>query len=95
MKLDVPVLAYCDNRSLVDSVYSTKSTSDKGLKIDIASIREMIIAGINRQVIWIPTQYQVADCLTKSRSSASDRLDQVLRTSNLLPFSFTRENIPL
>ena len=36
------VKCFVDNRSLVDSVYSTKFVEDKHLRIDIAVLRDMV-----------------------------------------------------
>ena len=38
----VPIIAYIDNKSVVDAIYSTKLVDDKRLRLDIAAIRESL-----------------------------------------------------
>ena len=42
----IPVTAYTDNRSVIEAVYSTKMVDDKGLRVDIAVIRESLETNI-------------------------------------------------
>lgn len=61
----VDVVIYCDNRNLVDSVYSTTNIEDKRLLIDVCVLRDMVECGEIKQFTWVPTDLQVANCLTK------------------------------
>ena len=59
---EITIECYIDNKSLKEAIYSTKSHTDKRLKIDLA-------------VIWIAAENQLADCLTKSGSSTANLLN--------------------
>ena len=38
----IPIIAYVDNKSVIEAVYSTKLVDDKRLRIDIAAISESL-----------------------------------------------------
>ena len=59
------VYCYVDNKSLVDTLNSIKKVEDKRLRIDLAVIENMIANEEICKVSWIPSQQQLADCLTK------------------------------
>ena len=63
-KLEIPIELFVDNKSLYDNVYSVKNVSEKRLRIDIASIKELVLTE-KLKVRWIETANQVADVLTK------------------------------
>ena len=63
-KSKIPIELFVDNKSLFDNVYSVKSVSEKRLRIDIASIKELV-ATEKLKVKWVETGDQVADVLTK------------------------------
>ena len=58
-----------DNKSLFETLYSTKMTEDKRLRVDIAVLRERLGNGEIDKVHWVEISYQIADCLTKSGAS--------------------------
>ena len=58
------VQAFVDNKSVVDSIFSTKLVDDKRLRIDVAIVKEMVKEG-NVEVKWIPGTSMIADVLTK------------------------------
>ena len=66
-----PVKCYVDNRSLVESLYSTKSVEDKHLRIEISVLRDMINTGQIAEVSWVQTSKQLANALTKAGASTS------------------------
>ena len=70
----IPIKCYTDNKSLFDNINSTKSVSEKRLRIDIASIREMLVDK-EVDIRWIPSKLQLADCLTKRGASAALLID--------------------
>ena len=70
---DIPVSCFVDNKSLVDSVYSSKNVESKRLRIDIAVIRNMLTDKEIQNIYWIPTFSQLANCLTK-RGANADQL---------------------
>ena len=72
----LPIEAYVDNKSLIDAWKSTKFVTDKRLRIDISSVKEMISNKQIKKVDWIPTNKQLANCLTKQGST----FDQLILT---------------
>ena len=71
----IPVLAYVDNRGLVEIVYSTKMADDRRLHIDLASIKELIHSEEMITVKWCPRSQQLADSLTKRGASGHKFLE--------------------
>ena len=54
----INITAYTDNRSLTDTVHSTKQTLERRLIVDISFIREMV--GNNKiQVNWVEKDKQI------------------------------------
>ena len=72
------VNAYTDSRSLVENVYSTKKQKDKGLRVEIPSLRSLIDVGSVNRLYWVPSDKEVADCSTKLSARASDNLIKFL-----------------
>ena len=54
-----------DNHSLVDAVYSSKAILDRRLRVDIATIRQMVERKALKKITWIDKSRKVADCLTE------------------------------
>ena len=81
-KLDLPIYAFTDSKSLKDSVYSTKTLSDKRLKVDICVIRDYLRKKEIKEVCWIATEKQLADSLTKAGANSA-KLLAVLNSSRL------------
>ena len=78
MKSDLfPVYCYIDNKSLVDTINSTKTLTEKRLKVEVCIIREMIEKQEVKSVSWCDSNSQLADCLTKVGDS-SEKLLHVL-----------------
>ena len=63
------ITCYTDNKSLKESLDSSKQVSDPRLRLDIALLKEDIEKGIlgkiKCQVIWIASSKMLADCMTK------------------------------
>ena len=72
---DLPIRAYTDSQSLVDSVHSSKTLEDNRLKIDICVLRDYLRLGELEKIEWVDTKEQLADSLTKSGASAQNLLD--------------------
>ena len=72
------VNAYSDSRSLVENIYSTKIQKDKGLRVEIPCLRSPIDVGSVNRLYWVPSDKEVADCLTKLSARASDNLIKFL-----------------
>ena len=70
----IPIECVIDNKSLKDSIYSTKTLTKKHLKVDICAIREMIEIEI-KLVMWKESKMQLADCLTKTGVSGEKLID--------------------
>lgn len=68
---------FVDNKSLYDAVKTTNRLMDKRLLIDMASLRELV-ENNEVSVTWIPTDYQLADCLTKMGASSKKLLDTII-----------------
>lgn len=66
---DVPVIAYVDNKSLVEAVHSTRMVDDKRLRIDIGAIKQSLEVGDVKAVKWCQGSSQLANCLTKKGAS--------------------------
>ena len=66
-----PVKCYVNNRSVVESLYSTKSVEEKHLRIEISVLRDMIYTGQIAEVSWVQTSKQLANTSTKAGESKS------------------------
>ena len=71
----IPIDCYIDNKSLYDNIHSTKLVHEKRLRIDIASIKEMVQEGVIKKLEWVPNHWQLADSLTKRGASTRHLLD--------------------
>ena len=62
-----------DNKSLFDAIGTTNLSQDKRLRVDLAALREM---NDNDEVNfeWVDSKRQIADVLTKIRSSKRNLL---------------------
>ena len=69
------IIAYVDNLGLQNALYSTKLVDDKQTRIDVAAIQQMLSANKVSQVLWCPTQKQLANVLTKRGASSGLILD--------------------
>ncbi|CAB4022652.1 Hypothetical predicted protein [Paramuricea clavata] len=64
-----PIECYTDCNSLYEALKSVKSVSEKRLRLDISSIKELIEAKQITSVNWCSTNRQLADSLTKKGAS--------------------------
>ena len=65
----------------MDSLNSSKPVTDKRLRIDISALKEAI-KQYKIKYQWVPTNLQLADCLTKHGAS-SLKLTSTLRNGKL------------
>jgi transposase InsO family protein len=79
---DLPISAFVDNKSVVESVHSTKMVEDKRLRIDISAIKQLLDNGDVKTIRWCPGASQLADCMTKKGSSGFQLL-QIFQTGIL------------
>lgn len=68
-KTELPIVAYVDNKSVVEALYSTKMVGDRRLRIDIAAIKQSLARKEVAVVRWVPGDDQLANCLTKRGAS--------------------------
>ena len=54
---------------------STNSVAERRLRIDIAILKEMLEKTEIESIIWVPTNLQLADVLTKSPYNLSEVLE--------------------
>ena len=74
--------AFVDNRSVVESVYSTKLIDDKRLRLDICAIKNYIKDCEISSIRWCPGQSQIANVMTKKGASNVQLLD-ILQTGEM------------
>ena len=78
-----PLRAIVDNKSTVDTVHAAVSlTTEKRLRKEIGSIKEMMKKGKLQQLKWVPTELMLADALTK-KGVNSLKLLKVMQTGCL------------
>ena len=80
--VEVPIVGYVDNKSLVEAVHSTKQVNDRRLRIDIGAIKEVLGREV-KQIRWIHGSSQLANCLTK-RGASGTTLIKVLQDGQLV-----------
>ena len=68
--VNIPIVCYTDNKSLVDVLESKKNVDDKRLRIDLSVLRDMIHKKEISSIQWVSTSGQLANCLTKRGASA-------------------------
>ena len=60
---------------MCNAVHSTKTIEDKGLKIDIGILREMLYNQEISLIEWIDSDKQLADPLTKGGASTNKLIE--------------------
>ena len=61
----LPIKCVTDSKSLHDAVYSTKTLTEKRLKTELCGIRESLDKQEIHSVIYVCSEDQLEDCLTK------------------------------
>ena len=61
---------FCDNRNLVNAVHSSTNLEDKRLVLDISILRDLVEQRELTEFLWIATDLQLADVLTKQGASS-------------------------
>ena len=79
----LPIKCVIDCKSLFDAVKSTKSVTEKRLRLELSAIKESLNSKQVIDVKWVESHKQLADCLTKHGSSPT-KLLSVLETGCLL-----------
>ena len=70
----IPIIAYVDNKSVIEAVYSTKLVDDKHLKIDMTAISESLKTNDVNDIRWCTGKDQFANCMTKHGASGYELL---------------------
>ena len=74
----VPILALTDSYTLVSSVYSAKTVTDKRLRVDMAYLRGFMEEKCVERLAWVSGKDQLADGLTKaSRTNRAKLVDAI------------------
>ena len=71
----IPIIAYTDNRSVIEAVYSTKLVDDKRLRVDTAAISESLSRNEVSEIRWCPGKIHLTDCMTKRGASGYNVLN--------------------
>lgn len=81
----VPVIGLCDNKSLVDNIYSSHQAEDYKLRREVASLRQQMEEREVKDIVWVPDSLQLADCLTKTSNSKNpvENLLKVIQSGSL------------
>ena len=69
-EINLPIVMRKDNNNLAQSAYSIKMVAYKRLQMDISLLREMLEKEEPKAIEWVPTEGQLADCLTKKGASS-------------------------
>ena len=77
----IPLQIYTDNKSVVESIHSTRMVEDKLLRLTFAALKESISSG-DIIVKWCPGNLQLANCMTKKGASGV-QLTSVLQSGRL------------
>jgi hypothetical protein len=67
----IPVEASTDSKSLWESIHNTRQCKEKLLRNSIASIKDLLDLKMVNKISWVPTDKQLADCLTKKGKKAT------------------------
>ena len=65
---------FTDNRSLMETLHTSNTISDRRLLVDISRLREMVDNNELR-VSWVRAKMQISDALTKNTASTAALLD--------------------
>ena len=74
---DLPILAFVNNKNLVESIYSTTLVEDK--RINIGVLKETVKTKIVKSVSWCPGSIQITNPLTK-RGAQSNLLKMIMKS---------------
>ena len=78
----IPVEALTDSKSLWESIHNSRQCEEKMLRNCIANIKQMKQLGYVNTVSWVPTDKQLADCMTK-RNKKADWLLSIASSNKL------------
>jgi hypothetical protein len=78
----VPIRAYTDSKSLIESLKSTKQVDEEPTRLNIARLKDHLKQNLVKEIKWVPTHLQMADPLTKAKVDTTE-LRKTLRTGFL------------
>ena len=81
ISVKIPIECYVDNKSLWENTQSTKNVTEKRLRIDLASIKEMLQNGEISAIHWVESSNQLSDCFTK-RGVSCEKLLNIIKSGN-------------
>ena len=76
LKSESPIHCITDSSSLVETLHTSKSVSDRRLRVDISRLREMTQKE-EITVSWVKGKFQLSDALTKNTASTVGLLDAI------------------
>ena len=79
--MNSPVIMITDSKSLFDASNTTSLISDRRLRVEMSSIREMKEEG-EIDIKWVKGEAQLADVLTK-KGASSQQLAKVLKEGKI------------
>ena len=71
----LPIKCYVDNKSLIDSIYSTKTVTEKRLQINICIVCKIIGKKEVTSVEYCKSELQLSDYLTKGTANCMKLLN--------------------
>ena len=71
----IPIIAYVENKSVIEAIYSTKLVDDKWLRVDITAISQSLARDEVSEIKWCPGKAHLADCMTKHGASGYSLLN--------------------
>ena len=77
----INIVAKTDSKGLHSALLSTKAVNDKRLRVEIAFLKQLIERQELQQVMWICSNEQLADCLTKKTASSKLLLKTLYNSS--------------
>ena len=78
----IPIRAYTDSKSLIESLKSTKQVDEEPTRLNIARLKDHLKQNLVKEIKWVPTHLQMADPLTKAKVNTTE-LRKTLRTGFL------------
>ena len=81
----LPIVAFTDNSSVFNNLRSTTMVAERRLCVDISAIKQMLENGEVTDVQWVPSDKQLADCLTK-KGVNTIKLNAILESGKLMDF---------
>ena len=81
----LPIVAFTDNSSVFNNLRSTTMVAERRLRVDISAIKQMLENGEVTDVQWVPSDKQLADCLTK-KGVNTIKLNAILESGKLMDF---------